>query len=84
MLLLALACSGDADPPGTDNGGDSTPGEETGFSWPDETNGTRPDDPLPVLADFSATNRDGGSRGPDDLVGGPTVIWFFPFADTPG
>ena len=45
--------------------------------------GTEPsqDTPPPV---FSAINYDGGIRNQDDLIGHPTVVWFFPFAGTPG
>ncbi|MCP4807430.1 MAG: hypothetical protein GY884_18960 [Proteobacteria bacterium] len=87
MLLLAMACSGEPDNPGStdqaNNQGDSAAVEDSDFTWPEDTNGTRPDDPREVLADFSATNRDGSARGPADLQDGPTVIWFFPWADTP-
>ncbi len=33
---------------------------------------------------FIAENHDGGTRTEADLVGKPTVMWFFPFAGTPG
>ena len=33
---------------------------------------------------FSATNRNGEPRNRDDLIGQPTVVWFFPMASTPG
>ena len=36
---------------------------------------------LPV---FSAINADGKTRTRDDLLGKPTVMWFFPAAGTPG
>lgn len=86
MLLLAAACTGDTNLPGTgpDVTTDSSATQDSEITWPDETHGVRPDDPLPLLADFSATNRDGSARGPEDLRDGPTVIWFFPWADTPG
>ncbi|MFK7930694.1 MAG: hypothetical protein AB8H79_21090 [Myxococcota bacterium] len=29
-------------------------------------------------------NLDGTPRSRDDLMGHPTVVWFFPFAGTPG
>ena len=46
-------------------------------------NGVSPstDTPPPV---FSALNYDGSVRNQENLVGHPTVIWFFPFAGTPG
>ena len=34
--------------------------------------------------EFAAQNRDGAARGRADLLGQPTVMWFFPSADTPG
>ena len=36
------------------------------------------------LADFAATNSDGNPRGPPDIAGSPTVLWFFPAAGTYG
>ncbi len=34
--------------------------------------------------EFVATNRDGSARSRPDLVGHPTVIWFYPAAGTSG
>ena len=50
---------------------------------PQGLNGTEPaqETPPPV---FSAFNYDGSSRNQDNLIGHPTVLWFFPFAGTPG
>ncbi len=45
--------------------------------------GTPPDAALDA-PEFDAQNRDGGARARADLVGQPTVMWFFPSADTPG
>ena len=45
--------------------------------------GTAPVAPVPA-PEFSATNRDGGVRTRDALVGHPTVIWFYPAAATAG
>ena len=33
---------------------------------------------------FAALNSDGSPRGPSDLMGKPTIMWFFPIAGTPG
>ena len=41
--------------------------------------GRLPAEQLP-LPDFTALNRDGTSRGPDDLRGQATVLWFYPIA----
>ena len=45
--------------------------------------GDRPASPLSVPT-FMAQNSDGASRTQGDLIGFPTVVWFFPFAGTPG
>jgi hypothetical protein len=37
-----------------------------------------------TVPEFEATNRDGSSRGPDNLTDGPSVVWFYPAPDTPG
>ena len=50
---------------------------------PDEMNGIVPDVPA-QLPEFSALNHDGSARGPSDLTGTPTVMWFFPYANTYG
>lgn len=45
--------------------------------------GTKPEAPLSVPA-FSAVNQDGQPRSRDDLLGHPSVVWYFPAAGTPG
>ena len=45
--------------------------------------GQRPASAL-SLPTFMALNSDGASRTQADLLGHPTVMWFFPFAGTPG
>ena len=37
-----------------------------------------------ALPDFKTINYDGSTRGKEDLVGHPTVLWFYPRAGTPG
>ena len=37
-----------------------------------------------ALPEFGATNSAGSSRGPPNIVGSPTVVWFFPAAGTYG
>ena len=37
-----------------------------------------------ALVDFVATNSDGSPRGPPNIAGSPTVLWFFPAAGTYG
>jgi len=36
------------------------------------------------LPEFTATNMDGSPRTRDDLQGHPTIIWFYPLANTGG
>ena len=46
-------------------------------------NGSTPQVPL-VAPTFTALNADGQSRSFEDIAGAPTVMWFFPFAGSPG
>ena len=50
---------------------------------PSSLNGIPPQESL-TLIDFQAINFDGTPRTKNDLLGTPTVMWFFPAADTPG
>ena len=43
-----------------------------------------PPDSVVALPEFAAINRDGSARGPNDLLDKRTIMWFFPFANTPG
>ena len=52
-------------------------------SWPEGLYGELPSSAVPV-PEFVALNHDGSTRGPQDLMDKPTVMWFFPFAGTPG
>jgi hypothetical protein len=45
--------------------------------------GTAPATPV-VIPDFAAVNQDGAPRGKPDLLGHPSVVWYFPAAGTPG
>ena len=88
-LLLFLACMA-KDPhstPATDGGapdggsgmtdGGATEGGATGLI------GSAPAKAIPA-PEFVATNRDGTGRSREDLLGHPTVIWFYPAASTAG
>ena len=68
---------------GDDGGGDSGGQDTDPVDIPDGTNGTVPDEALEA-PDFEATNRDGAARDREDLLGHPTVMWFYPAAATPG
>ena len=50
---------------------------------PDDLNGAQPETALGA-PEFSATNRDGSARSREDLLGHPTVMWFYPLAATAG
>ncbi len=65
---------GDAGPDGADQMAD--------IDW-DALNGSVPDETL-AAPEFAASNRDGSPRDRDDLIGQPTVLWFYPKAATSG
>ncbi|MCB9674164.1 MAG: peroxiredoxin [Alphaproteobacteria bacterium] len=46
--------------------------------------GTRPPEARPLIPAFRATAHDGTPRDQADLLGKPTVMWFFPAANTSG
>lgn len=48
----------------------------------DGLHGLRPATPQ-AIPEFQVLNRDGAARGPADLRGHPTVLWFYPAAGTP-
>ena len=87
FLLLAAGCDpkGDdtaapADTAAADTDTDTSPDlpdTDTGLS------GTYPDAPKEAPT-FTATSSDGAARSREDLLGHPTVMWFFPAAGTYG
>ncbi len=99
-VIALIACTSDSptDPQGTapTMPSGSGPGTTPPGSWPptdttsspapvdpDELYGTVP--PSPVDApDFSVQNRDETLRSREDLLGHPTVMWFYPKAGTTG
>jgi peroxiredoxin len=48
-----------------------------------ELNGSLVEETIPA-PDFMALNHDGTERSKADFLGKPTVIWFYPAANTPG
>ena len=90
-LMFALACGGDSTTgtAGTDTGASDTGSGATDSGPATEVTdtvsfyGTAPAEPVP-LPDFAAINQYGEPRGPDDLLGHATVLWFYPLAETPG
>jgi hypothetical protein len=89
LLSLAVACSREqAPPPVIDTeeppvGGDTAPVVDTPDIDPEALHGTVP--PAAVAApEFAARNQLGEARARPDLIGHPTVLWFFPASGTPG
>lgn len=87
-LLLYAACA--ADPLDTgklaDTAFDSAADSDTGGTIDTSSmdlNGTPPGEAL-ALTEFTATNMDGSPRSGVDLVGHPTIMWFYPAAATGG
>ena len=69
---------------GTDGASDGTDGASDGADGTGGAyNGTPPSSPVSA-PEFAATNRDGGARDREDLLGHPTVMWFYPAAGTYG
>lgn len=89
VLTLSACSKDDGDDTGGDDGtsADGTDGTSAdGTDGTDGTaslNGTPPDEPI-SLPSFAATNRDGTARRRDDLLGHPTVMWFYPLAASAG
>src|SRR5436190_22677307 len=67
----------------SDSDGDSDSDTDTDTDTDVSFNGTVPDEPISV-PEFAATNRDGTARDRADLIGHPTVLWFYPGAFTSG
>ena len=87
LLTIALACT-TPDTGGTPGDGGSATADgggapSDGGGLPDGLNGTAPDDAIGV-PEFVATNRDATGRSRQDVLGHPTVMWFYPAAGTGG
>lgn len=87
-LALLMACNRGTPVSGTAGSEESIPtdGADTQVEAPvntDALHGTAPEVAL-GLPEFAARNADDSPRGPDDLRGHPTVLWFFPATGTPG
>jgi len=83
LFLFLSACSDDrqqVDSSDDHNGEDTTSGFDTASL---ELNGTWPESPIDA-PEFTALNYDNTSRGQDDLIGNPSVLWFYPAAGTFG
>ena len=73
--------SGSDDSGIADSGSEDSGTQDSGL--PDGLNGMEPSENLPVPT-FSALSHLGEARSQADLVGQPTVMWFFPLAGTYG
>ncbi len=88
MLALALitGCTPTEEPPG-DSVADSSAPEDTAPPFDtglyDQLNGAEPDELL-AAPSFEATAHNGELRGQEHLLGHPSVIWFYPLANTSG
>ena len=63
--------------------GHDAPVEPTPTEAPAALLGTPPASPV-AAPEFAAVAHDGSARSKADLIGHPTVVWFFPAAGTPG
>ena len=85
------AASGDTaggDTSGSDTADSDTSGGDTSDSSddsgvPSDLHGTVPADSFPA-PEFSVLNQDEQVRTRDDLLGHPTIVWFYPAAGTSG
>ncbi len=86
MLLLFACTPPDAKPQDDTQALVDSQLEETGETALDtalDLHGTWPEEAVP-LPTFTALNMDGSERGPSDLTGHITVMWFYPAAGTFG
>jgi hypothetical protein len=92
MLLLLLACQTSDIKESTPQTGDDSRRDSVADSAEDSSrdslpiaglNGKPPENPVDI-PDFQATAMDGTSRTGVDLMGHPTVVWFYPAANTAG
>jgi hypothetical protein len=69
---------------GDGSSGDGSSGDDgsADLDW-DSLNGDVPSSPVSV-PEFAATNMDGTARSREDVLGHPTVMWFYPAAATAG
>jgi hypothetical protein len=86
MLPLWLACVSAPKPDATgpaDTQASGLQDSATPPTLPAGLNGVEPRAPVELPA-FRALAQSGAERGRDDLLGQPTVLWFFPAANTSG
>lgn len=87
LTILAVACAAPdaAKDVVVDTGGDTAADDtaDTGEEIPEGLHGVAPDAPV-ALPTFAARNQHGEARSEADLLGHPTVLWFYPAAGTFG
>ena len=85
-LVFLISCTVADEPPG-DSVADSASPQDTAAPFDtgvyDQLNGALPDEPL-GLPVFEATAQNGELRSQEHLLGHPSVIWFYPLANTSG
>ena len=85
-LILFFACAS-SEKENSDTQEDTLEQEDTAETTepvdPSTLNGIPPEQEKP-LTEFRALNSDGSTRNESNINGSPTVMWFFPAADTPG
>lgn len=82
IVPLLLACT-DTDSAVVADTADTAGSTDTADTAVAGLNGTAPASDVPP-PDFTATNMDGAARTQADLLGHPTVMWFYPAAATAG
>ena len=80
--MVASACSPGKAPSGGPRADSGAAGADSAPP-PADLVGEPPATPIPA-PDFAATNLDGAARDREDLLGHPTVMWFYPAAGTAG
>ena len=95
MLLLLFAClsTPKESTPVADSQGSTTDSQTTDSqttdsqttdpTLPQDLVGKPPENPVP-LPEFVAYNSDESPRSREDLLGHPTIVWFYPAASTAG
>ena len=84
--LLFFSC---AEKSPSDDSAQETQTQDTSSSEPEasvdpaELQGSEPSETVPI-PEFVAINFDETVRDQSHLLGSPTVLWFYPAADTPG
>jgi hypothetical protein len=84
MATLMWACGGPSDAPGAQTPTASETGPADTAAGTDGLYGTAPASDVPLPAFAGVFGMDGAARTPADLVGHPTVLWFYPAAGTGG